>query len=417
MKKQLIVALALSLSVFAFAQKKELKTAEKAIKANNFAAAKTALAAVEPMLGNLDDKLTEKYNYLKGIALYANGAANNEELGEALKLLNKSRGSYKDEVNAVKGKMVNKFLEKANKSYETKNYDQASFYFEKLYNLKRRDTIYLYYAAATAVSVPNYDRALTLYEKLRKLNYDGSEVRYFAVNKSTNKKEVFPSKSIRKASITTKTHIKPTDEKSPSKKADIIKTIATIYITQGKNDKAVEAIEEARNQNPDDVNLVLSQANIYYKMGDKEKFKELMEIATTMDPDNAELQFNLGVISAESEQPTEALNYYNKAIELDPNYINAYINSAALILGKEKVIIEEMNGLGTSSSDDKRYEELVSKRKGLYRDAIPYLTKALEVDSNNQDAAATLTNIYSVLGDTDKYKAMKSKLDAIQNGN
>ena len=45
-------------------------------------------------------------------------------------------------------------------------------------------------------------------------------------------------------------------------------------------------------------------------------------------------------------------------MEIDPNYVNAYINLSALMLEDEKVIIDEMNKLGTSAKDMKRYEEL-----------------------------------------------------------
>ena len=75
-----------------------------------------------------------------------------------------------------------------------------------------------------------------------------------------------------------------------------------------------------------------------------------------------------------------------------------------------------MNGLGTSKADDKRYDELREQRQNIYRKAIPYLSKALEIDAKSVSAAQTLMNIYSVLGETDKYKALKEKVDALSAG-
>ncbi|TBN06777.1 tetratricopeptide repeat protein [Hyunsoonleella flava] len=413
MKKQLIIALAISISTFSFAQKKELKAVEKAIKANNFAEAKSALAVVEPMLGALDDKLMAKYNYLKGVALYANGAGTNADMAKAMEFLNKAKDDYKTEVTELEASMLNKTLEKGNKAYETKKYDVASEYFEQAYNLRSQDTTYLYYAAATAVNVPDYDRALQLYQKLKDLNYTGIQKQYYAVNVETNQKETFNDKNMRDLSVKSKTHKDPSQGTSDSKRGEIVKNVALIYISKGDNEKAIQAIKDAKAEAPNDINLILSEANIYYKMGDTEKFKELMETATTLDPDNPELQYNLGVISADSDQPDEALEYYKKTIELDPNYLNAYINSAAVVLGREKDLIEEMNGLGTSAADDKRYEELREERQNLYRKAIPYLSKALEINPKSESAAKTLMNIYSVLGETDKYKAMKAKVESM----
>ena len=81
-------------------------------------------------------------------------------------------------------------------------------------------------------------------------------------------------------------------------------------------------------------------------MGNIEKFKELLEYATEKDPKNAELQYNLGVIAADANDFDNAKKYYDKAIELNPKYTNAYINLAALILGQEESIIDEMNNCG-----------------------------------------------------------------------
>ena len=89
MKKQTIVALALLVGSFSFAQKTELKDAEKAIKKNNFAEAKTALNSAESLIASADDKTKVQYYFLKGQALYANGAGTNADMDAAIESLNK----------------------------------------------------------------------------------------------------------------------------------------------------------------------------------------------------------------------------------------------------------------------------------------------------------------------------------------
>ncbi|WP_299549542.1 tetratricopeptide repeat protein [Seonamhaeicola sp.] len=416
MKKQIIIALALAITSFSFAQKKELKSADKAIKGNNFAEAKAALNQAESLLSAMDAKTKDKFYYLKGQAFYANGGGTMEDYDKAIENLAQVKTSYPAEIAKLKQDIANSLLTKGNKAYEAKDYSTASQYFEKSYNVTEKDTVFLYYAAATAVNVKEYDRALVLYEKLKALGYTGIAKQYFAIDKKTQKEEAFPNKQMRDISVKTKTHIKPFEKTTESKKPEIVKNIALIYVSQGNNEKALEAMKDARAETPDDVNLLLSEANVHFKMGNTEKFKELLQEATKMDPKNPELQYNLGVISADSGESDEAKAYYEKAIELDPEYINAYINLSALILGKEESIIEEMNGLGSSAADDKRYEELRNKRQDLYREAVPFLTKALEIDPESINAAKTLMNIYSILGETDKYKEMKEMVDAIEAG-
>jgi hypothetical protein len=101
-------------------------------------------------------------------------------------------------------------------------------------------------------------------------------------------------------------------------------------------------------------------------------------------------------------------------MEIDPKYINAYINLAALKLEDEKVIIDEMNKLGTSAKDMKRYEVLKTKRQDLFKSTIPYLQKAVELDPANIDVSKTLLNVYSALEMTAEAKDLKAKVKALE---
>ena len=417
MKKLFVVAFAILLSTFSFAQKKELKAAEKAIKGNNFAEAKTALGQTEGMLSAMDDKTKAKYYYLNAQALYANGAGSNADIDAALESLDNVNGSYTAEITELKQAMVNSFLTKGNTAYEAKDFGAASNSFERAYRASLTDTLYLYYAASTAVSVQEYDRALGLYNELKDLSFTGIETQIFAINKESGEEEPFQSKSMRDISVKAGTHITPGERLTESKKAEIVKNIALIYVSNGENEKAIAAMKDARKENPDDINLLLSEANVHYKMGNIEEFKSLLEEATSKDPNNAELQYNLGVIAAESGDIESAKTYYNRSIELDPTYVNAQINMAALILNGEEALIEEMNGLGSSKKDDLRYDELKEMRQQVYKDAIPYLEDALNTDANNIQAAKTLMNIYSATGDDDKFTALKAKVEVLESGN
>ena len=310
--------------------------------------------------------------------------------------------------------LINHLINQGSASIEKSDYATASDYFSNAYKLSSKDTIYLYYAASSAVNAKDYDKSLAMYEKLRALGFTGIEKQYFAVNKGTNKEEAFDSEVLRDVSVKSKSHINPTDKNSKSRYPEIIKNMALIYNERGETDKALDAMREARAQNPDDLNLILTEANVHYAMGNIEKFKELLEYATEKDPKNAELQYNLGVIAADANDFDNAKKYYDKAIELNPKYTNAYINLAALILGQEESIIDEMNNLGTSAADDRRYDELREERNQLYLDAIPYLEQALVSDPTNFQAAKTLSNIFSATGNDAKAKEYKDMADRLQ---
>jgi len=424
MKKQFIVALALLVSTISFAQKNELKTAEKAIKSGNFADAKSAIQSAESLIANADDKLKAKFYFLKGQALYANGAGSNSDMDQAIESFNmvqnvegSTKGKYGSTIEDLKSQMLNNYLTKANAALQSKDYAASSIGFDKAYRMSPKDTTYLYYAASTAVSGQDYTTSLKFYEELRDLKFKGISTEYSAVNKETGVIENFDNKSLRDFSVKSGTHTTPKDNKTESKSAEIVKNIALIHLSNGDNEKAIGAMKEAREQNPDDLGLLISEANVQLKMGNKERFTELMKEATLKDPENAELQYNLGVIAAEAGEKDDAMAYYEKAIYLNPSYTDAYNNIAVLILSEESAIVEEMNSLGNSSADNKRYDELRAKRTAILESAIPYLETTLKLKPKDTQAVQTLMNIYRGSGQTDKYKAMKAKLEELEAGN
>ncbi|MFC0605805.1 tetratricopeptide repeat protein [Winogradskyella pulchriflava] len=428
MKKVIALVLFVAFTSMSFAQKNEIKAIEKALKNSNFSDAKSAASAAEALIGNMDDKTKAKFYFLKAQALYANGAGTDANIDEAisslesLKDLESKMGKlkYTQQANEMTSSMLNSFLTKANNAFSNKNYKIAAKGFEKAYKMSPKDTIYLYYAASSAVTDQDYDAALDYYLQLKNMGFRGEQMNYYATNKETGVEESFSDKASRDFSVKAKLHMDPRDEKSEPKTAEIVKNIALIYVSQGEDEKALAAMTDARKENPDDLGLLLSEANVHLKMGNRDKFKVLMEEATTKDPNNAELQYNLGVLAAEGGNVEASKKYYEKAISIDPNYVDAYNNLAVAILSEEATIVEQMNALGTSAADNRKYDELKEEKAQLYRDAIPYLEKVLELKSSNIDTAKTLMNIYSVLGEMDKMKAMKAKIEQIQsaaNGN
>lgn len=416
MKKLIAITCMLLIATVSFAQKKELKAAEKAIKNSNFAEAKTLLASVESMMSSADDKSKGKYHFLLGKALYADGAGSDDDMNKAVENLDKSGSVYAGEAANLKSAMVNTFLTTANSALEQKNYTVSSNGFEKAYRLSPRDTLYLFYAASIAVNAQEYDSALKYYTELKELGYTGIEEEFVAMNKETGEEDSFPNKALRDISVKGGTHIKPMTKKSESRSGEIAKNVALIYMSQDKNEMAIEAMKEARAANPDDMNLLLNEANIYYKMGDLTTYKELITVAAEKDPNNPELLYNLGVISAEAKDKEAAKGYYLRAIEVDPSYFNAQINMAALILSEENSFNEQMGALGMSAADERKYEALRLEKVEMYKSAIPYLKSALDLKPNNIDAAKTLMSIYSVLEDDAKFKEYKAIVDSIENG-
>ena len=172
-------------------------------------------------------------------------------------------------------------------------------------------------------------------------------------------------------------------------------------------------LDTALEKKPNDVKLLTSKSNIYLKMDKKDEYRAIIEKVLQIDPNNAELHYNLGVTADQQGDDATAVKYYNKAIELDPSYANAYNNLGALVLRKDATFVDQMNSLGTSNADFDKYEALKVERKANIRKAVVYMEKVLELKPDNMEIANNLLNLYQVLEDTNKADAMKAKIDAM----
>ncbi|MHB0754131.1 tetratricopeptide repeat protein [Polaribacter sp. M15] len=404
MKNQ-ILALSLGLmSIGMFGQKNEIKAAEKALKKNDFKTAKQTIESIDESA--VEDKYKAKYYFLKGAAY---GKSNVEKAAAAYNKLfayenEIGKQKYSKEARPKLNTLVQFVSDKAIKAYnEDKDYKTATKNFYLTYKLSPKDTSYLYNAAVSASLNKDYDTSLKYYNELKEIGYTGKTAQYLATNKASGQVEAFPSKELRDVSVRSKSHTNPVEKYTESKQADIIKNIGYILINQGKTNEAIVAIKEARKSNPKDLNLLLNEAQLYIKLEQMDKFGALMQEAIELDPNNPTLFFNLGVVNQNEGKTEEAISYYKKAIEIKPDYGDAYMNLAVAILSKEQAIVEEMN---KNLSNFKKYDELEKKQKALYKKALPYLEKADELN-RSEDTVKSLLNIYDVLLMTEKADALR----------
>ena len=270
-----------------------------------------------------------------------------DSFNKVIELEKNGKKKYTEEVQRnIMPEMKTAAITMAQQLADQKMYKESAMAYAAAYQVDPKDYAILYNAAASAVNAQDWDAALKYYEILDKSGFTGESTAYVATNKATNVVEGFPNKNTRDIAIKGGQYINPKDEKVPSVKGEIVKNIALIYNMKGETEKAKAAFVNARKSNPDDTSLIVSEAELYLKTKDMAKYKELITEATQKSPNDAVLFFNLGVVSAETNVD-EAVKYYNRALQIDPNYVDANINLGILMLKDEQKIVDEMNGLGT----------------------------------------------------------------------
>ncbi|MFS4493924.1 tetratricopeptide repeat protein [Maribacter sp. 2308TA10-17] len=418
MKTKIFILAAMSFTMVGFAQKTEIKAAEKALKAGDAMTAKTALEGASGTIDAADAKLQAQYYSLKGKALteIAKGG-DNTAFSEAVDSFKKvvaieeksGKVKYTADSNQRLASITADLVNSAVEDNGNKNFKEAGEKLYLSYKISPQDTTYLYYAASSAINGAHYEQALSYYNELQEIGYDGSGIEYKATNNETGEVETM-DRVQRDLMVKSGTYKDPVDEKTPSKRAEIVKNTALIYGQLGQDDKALEAYAKARASNPEDVNLILQEANLHYKLGDKDKFKTLMAEAATMEPDNADLHYNIGVINMEQGNLADARASYLKALEVDPGYINAQLNLSTTYVNEGNGLIDEMNTLGNSRKDIARYDELKQQKDNLFNEGAKVLEDALKQNPDNQGILSQLKNIYGAMGDNDNFMRIKKLL-------
>ncbi len=421
MKNQILLLLALFICTITYAQKDELKAAEKAVKKNDYAAAITEIVKAESLIAGADDKTKAKFYYLKGES-YA-GLTKTDDSIENFKIAAESfnalfeteekTGSlkYSELARPTMDTLISEISAKGIQSYQSKDYTAAKTQLFEVYHLSKKDTAFMEYAANAAYLDKDYPLALEYFTTLKDLGYTGIITEYTALNIDSGERENMGGQSNMDLMVKAGTHSEPLAKTTESKQPTIVKNIAFVYVELGDTDKAIAAVKEAREVAPEDVNLILTEANLQIKLGNKDEFANLMTQALELDPTNASLYFNLGVITGEQGDFEKAKEYYENTIELDPSYVDAYINLGSAYLEDDKVLVEEMN---KNLNDFDKYDEVKAKQAALYKTVIPYYEKALELRPDDIDTIRTLMSLYENTEMDDKFQVMKEKYDSLK---
>ena len=414
MKKQVLsVALGMCTMV-TFAQKNELKSAEKAIKSQDYAAAITSVGAAERVISNADAKLKSKFYFLKGQAYagkkdYKTAAKAYNDLFAFEKQVGKMR--YTDKAMPMLNVLKNELNEKAFSLNEAKDYKGSSKAFYLRYTLDKKDTMFLANAAQLALQGKNYTSAFNLYTELTATGYTGIRDVFEATDKATGKKVSFNSQKEMGFMVKSGAYINPSSTKTKSKRASISKSMVSILTQQKKYDEAIALIKKMRVVEPDNLDLLLSEAFLYNDLEQPLKFEALMKEATAKDPTNPDLFFNIGIVNYNEKKVDEAAKYFTKALELKADYPKGNWMLANTLLLKDEPIVAKMNDL--PMSDMKGYEKLQKERDVLFNSIMPILEKA-DAAERNVSSVRLLIGVYEQLEKTEKADALRKVLKTME---
>ena len=416
---------------FSFSQKKELRQIKRLIDEKFFQEAESTLKSNKDFLLSGDSKTDAQYYYyatkiyteIKSFKLAKNSL-------EELMSINPSyyNAEMKLDYKNLEEILVVALVNAAVADNSSKKWMEGVDKLLLAYEMDKDNNIdYLYFAASGAVNAENFDLALEYYLQLKEKNYTGIKDEYFITNVESGIEEKVTETEY-KIYQSSKEYEKPRIGQTESRYPEIVKNIALIYVKKGEDELAIEAINEARSIQPDDLYLILNEADLYIRLSNNAsddnlrsqyrlKFKEIMTLAVEKDPENGILYYNLGIISSEQGESDDAKSYFEKAIEFKPDYTDSYVAIVNILLQEQTVIIGEMDKIAMSNkrSDIAKYDQLKEDLNEVWRKCIPYCEKALEYDPNDLEVLKLLSQFYYKLDNLDGYKEISAKIEQLSN--
>jgi tetratricopeptide (TPR) repeat protein len=379
MKKVILLMLAVVTSIGLFAQKGKIATAEFELQSGNFQKAKDAIDQAVVHEKTIMDPSAWKIKGDVYQSLYVNKvypptsfellfqAYEAYKRGFELESNPKRKAEYKQGLDNVGIFFINEGIDLLkNKDDEGafKFLEQCSELTQYMFKNKLNselDTIYILYAAYAAQNLLNYSKAIELYTILYELD--------------------------------------ATDHTVYSNLADLL------VVTKADDALVLSVIEKGRAKFPTDKNLIISELNYYLSKNRATEVVDKMEAAIKVDPSNPELYFALGSAYDQMGELDKSKLAYESAINLNPQYYDAYYNLGALYYNQAVKIIETMNAL--PDNDLKGFKQLEGERNALYLQALPYLEKAYQINPDGVGNKAALKEIYARMSMFEKLKTIK----------
>ncbi|NLJ42565.1 MAG: tetratricopeptide repeat protein [Bacteroidales bacterium] len=186
--------------------------------------------------------------------------------------------------------------------------------------------------------------------------------------------------------------------------------ISQSYLALGDTAKAEALLKSLPDKFPGDKNITLQLIDLYIKAGKNDEALKNLAVAKADDPGNYSLWFAEGIIYLNTEKYDEAIADLTKSIELKPDMYDSQYGIGAAYINKASDMFVKANDI----MDVNKYNAAIEEAMGVFSKALPYMEKANELKPDDIFALRGLKELYYRLKMTDKYNAIKAKLDSLE---
>ena len=384
MKKVLLLTAVICISTGVFAQKGKVTSAMTLIEQGTLDKAKEALdqAMTHPKSMNWFNTFFAKGKLCQAVFKSDNPAFKafyTDPLGEAYSAYEKAmeldtKGGIKKRIitGMVYNSLALDLYAQGGTQFDAKDFDGALKSFESQIKITESDnyvgvtdTGMYYNAGLAAANAKKHPEAIKYFEKCAEMNYLGVTP-YFQISQS--------------------------------------------YLQMGDTLKAESLLTSLPGKFPGNKNITLQLIDLYIKAGKNEEALKNLAIAKAEDPENYSLYFAEGIIYLNDNKYDEAITDLTKSIELKSDLYESQYGLGAAYINKGADMFVKANDI----MDVNKYNAAIEEAMAVFSKALPYMEKADELKPNDVDAMRGLQQLYYRLKMTDKYNAVKAKIDALE---
>ncbi|MFV0268877.1 MAG: tetratricopeptide repeat protein [Draconibacterium sp.] len=269
--------------------------------------------------------------------------------------------------------LVNDLQSDAINSYNDSVYNKALTRFEQILEINEMpvvkddkdalvDTAIIYNCGLAAMNAQQHDKAIHYLERAAELGYnEETALIWIAKAYESEQDTVKALETLQKALLKYQN-----DER-------IMNSMIQILLNLNRRDEAIQYLDIAIIQKPDNIDYYLTKGDLYNKIDDEENAIKLYEEALKVDSVNFIALYNLGVI------------YYNRGVKQVELAADVPVN------------------------DQEAYQNAIKKSETWWGKSLPYMEKCHQIDSNDKVIRESLKNVYYRLKMMDKYKEIQNK--------
>lgn len=201
------------------------------------------------------------------------------------------------------------------------------------------------------------------------------------------------------------------DKKDFSSHKSVLVDIPKLYLSLLDTTSALEYAALAAKEYPNDNDVITQNIELNLVMGNESKIIADIEKQIAKDSGNKTLYYYLGLAQSASGKNKEAYEAYKKALAIDPQYSDASLNAAVVLINGIRDEIQALNDDKTLTNN--QYAAKVNTLKDQIKPAEGYFLTVINNEPTNVTALKGLKSLYDFLQLEEKSNEIQAKIDAL----